>query len=180
MFWHPSPAASASPLTRFPDPRVCRLGPFAACRRPVQVLFTGVQAAVHRVLVVCHWVSAQLPPHPAAVDQEDVSRDNQHLPAMEKAKMGGKATDSCQCYINTAEIRRDDGLKDPIECLRRCKAQFLGSALESWGDSSGWDDGCRELNGSVPVRDFWALYWCDSTFCGVGINQAGGLGQDRE
>jgi hypothetical protein len=95
--------------------------------------------------------------------------------------MGTRATDTAgECYINAADIRGDRGQADAIQCLRRCKAQFLGSALKEWDETSGWDEGCRELNGSVPVRDFWSLYWCDSTFCGVSINQTGGLGQDRE
>ncbi|KAK4242183.1 hypothetical protein C8A03DRAFT_40457 [Achaetomium macrosporum] len=101
---------------------------------------------------------------------------------MERARrVTGTTADSiCECYINTAEIKRGRWQEDPSECLRNCKEHFLRSVLQSWGESSGWVDGCRILNRAAPARDFWSLYWCDSTFCGVGISQTGGLGQDRD
>jgi hypothetical protein len=87
---------------------------------------------------------------------------------------------ACECYVNTAEIKQGSWQEDPSQCLRNCKTQFLRSVLEGWGEDVGWLEGCRSLNRSAPVREFWSLYWCDSTFCGVGIAPSGGLGQDRE
>ncbi len=90
-------------------------------------------------------------------------------------------TDSaCECYVNAAEIQQGRWQEDPSVCLRNCKAQFLRSVVKGWGEDVGWPDGCGKLNKGVAVHEFWSLYWCDSTFCGVGINQTGGLGQDRE
>jgi hypothetical protein len=56
----------------------------------------------------------------------------------------------------------------------------MRGVLGGWQEGPGWVDGCRSLNTAMPIHDFWSLYWCDSTFCGVGIDQAGGVGQDRE
>ncbi|KAJ4306785.1 hypothetical protein N0V88_000152 [Collariella sp. IMI 366227] len=89
------------------------------------------------------------------------------------------ASSGCECYFNTAEIKQGAWQEDPSVCLRNCRAQFMRSALKGWDDASGWDAGCKSLNSSVPVHDFWSLYWCDSTFCGVGIDQNGGLWQDQ-
>lgn len=100
---------------------------------------------------------------------------------MERRKAGGSASESaCECAINAAEIKQGAWQEDPIACLRNCKVQFLGGLMRGWSESSGWVDGCSNLNGTVPVVEFWTLYWCDSAFCGVGINQGGGNGQDRE
>ncbi|KAL2195958.1 hypothetical protein P885DRAFT_10754, partial [Corynascus similis CBS 632.67] len=91
-----------------------------------------------------------------------------------------KTTDNaaCQCYVNTAEIQKGGRPEDPRECLTNCRAQFMRSVLEGWDVSNGWAEGCASLNRGVEVQEFWSLYWCDSTFCGVAINQEGGLGQD--
>lgn len=90
------------------------------------------------------------------------------------------ASHACECYINTAEIMKGRWQEDPGECLRNCKAQFLRTVAKGWQGNNGWVEGCGVLNRNVPLQDFWSLYWCDSVFCGVGINQTGGLGQDRE
>ncbi|KAH6851082.1 hypothetical protein B0I37DRAFT_404768 [Chaetomium sp. MPI-CAGE-AT-0009] len=97
---------------------------------------------------------------------EDVTRDAE------------TASSACQCYINTVEIKQGRWQEDPSECLRNCKAQFLGTVVKGWQENDGWVEGCGSLNRNVPVKEFWSLYWCDLTFCGVGINRAGGLGQD--
>ncbi|KAK4245338.1 hypothetical protein C7999DRAFT_43147 [Corynascus novoguineensis] len=99
---------------------------------------------------------------------------------MELMRREAKTTDNaaCQCYVNTTEIQKGRGPEDPRECLTNCKAQFMKSVLEGWDVSNGWADGCASLNRGVKVQEFWSLYWCDSTFCGVAINQEGGLGQD--
>ncbi|KAK4034707.1 hypothetical protein C8A01DRAFT_48956 [Parachaetomium inaequale] len=85
---------------------------------------------------------------------------------------------ACECYVKTAEIKQGRLQEDPGECLRNCKAQFLRSVLNGWQENEGWVEGCGSLNRGVAVQEFWSLYWCDSTFCGVGIDQGGGLGQD--
>ena len=90
------------------------------------------------------------------------------------------ASSTCECYINTAEIKKGSWQEDPGECLHNCKAQFLRKVMKGWQDNKGWVEGCKSLDRRVPVQEFWSLYWCDSVFCGVGINQTGGLGQDRE
>ncbi|KAL2131906.1 hypothetical protein VTI74DRAFT_4462 [Chaetomium olivicolor] len=102
---------------------------------------------------------------------------------MERARREGETAGNahgsgCECYFNTAEIKQGQWQEDPSTCLRNCKVQFLRSALKGWDETSGWSDGCRSLNGTVSVREFWSLYWCDSTFCGVGIDPKGGLWQD--
>src|SRR5689334_6827294 len=94
------------------------------------------------------------------------------------AETAGSA--SCECYVNTAEIKQGAWQEDPSQCLRNCKSQFLRSVSKGWGESEGWVGGCGRLNRGVALQKFWPLYWCDSAFCGVGINQGGGLGQDRE
>ncbi|KAK4120907.1 hypothetical protein N657DRAFT_692790 [Parathielavia appendiculata] len=88
------------------------------------------------------------------------------------------AGSACECYINPAEIKQGSWQEDPSHCLRNCKAQFLRGVLQGWEEDLGWIEGCRSLNRSVPVREFWSLYWCDSIFCGVGIDPTGPLGQD--
>lgn len=87
---------------------------------------------------------------------------------------------SCQCYINAVEIEQGQWKEDPSQCLQSCRTQFLQTVQKEWKDNSGWFEGCKTLNSGVPIREFWSLYWCDSTFCGVAINQTDGLGQDRE
>lgn len=87
---------------------------------------------------------------------------------------------ACECHINTAEIKKGSWQEDPGECLHNCKEQFLQAVAKGWHGDEGWVEGCGSLNRGVPVREFWSLYWCDSVFCGVGINQTGGLRQDRE
>jgi hypothetical protein len=92
---------------------------------------------------------------------------------------GGAA---CECYVNAAEIQQGRWQEDPSECLRHCKAQFLRRTLDGWTETAEdhWVDGCKSLNRGKAAQEFWSLYWCDSTFCGVGIDPARGLGQDRE
>ncbi|KAL2155429.1 hypothetical protein VTH82DRAFT_171 [Thermothelomyces myriococcoides] len=64
------------------------------------------------------------------------------------------------------------------ECLAICRAQFQQEMLKEWEGSNGWAEGCGILNRGTAAQEFWSLYWCDSTFCGVAINPDGGLGQD--
>ncbi|KLU92016.1 hypothetical protein MAPG_10963, partial [Magnaporthiopsis poae ATCC 64411] len=37
---------------------------------------------------------------------------------------------------------------------------------------------CSTLQTSIPKTELWELYWCDLTYCGVGIDRRKGLGQD--
>jgi len=101
-------------------------------------------------------------------DMEEIRRDTE------------TADSTCECYVNAAEIKQGSWQEDPKVCLLNCKAQFMRSVVHGWKEDVGWDDGCRKLNKGVAVHEFWSLYWCDSTFCGVGIDQKKGLGQDRE
>ncbi|KAK4667101.1 hypothetical protein QC763_306180 [Podospora pseudopauciseta] len=91
---------------------------------------------------------------------------------------------SCECHINKAEIQKGAWNEDRSECISNCKTQFLQSISPGWSEAaSGWADVCGNLNSTskgVEVAEyrFWSLYWCDSTFCGVAIDQSKGLGQD--
>jgi len=90
------------------------------------------------------------------------------------------AQSACECYVNAAEIKQGRWQEDPKECLRNCKAQFLRNTLDGWTETERWPVGCGSLNRGAWAREFWALYWCDMTFCGVGIDLKGPEGQDRE
>ncbi|KAK4655866.1 hypothetical protein QC762_306180 [Podospora pseudocomata] len=91
---------------------------------------------------------------------------------------------SCECHINKAEIQKGAWNEDRSECISNCKTQFLQSISPGWSEAaSGWADVCGNLNSTskgVEVAEyrFWSLYWCDSAFCGVAIDQSKGLGQD--
>ncbi|GAB1313454.1 hypothetical protein MFIFM68171_03664 [Madurella fahalii] len=87
-------------------------------------------------------------------------------------------TSDCRCYFDTADIKQGRWREEPALCIQRCRAQFLQSLSSDWEEHSGWPNGCRSLNRAMSIREFWSLYWCDSTFCGVGINRTGGVGQD--
>ncbi|AEO61506.1 hypothetical protein MYCTH_2113417 [Thermothelomyces thermophilus ATCC 42464] len=93
----------------------------------------------------------------------------------ENAKTDGGV--GCPCYVNAAEIQQAKQ-SDAHECLANCRAQFLRGVLNGWEGSNGWAEGCGSLNRGVAAQEFWSLYWCDSTFCGVAIDLDGGLGQD--
>lgn len=109
-----------------------------------------------------------------------LTRSCRQQPEMKETKRSFEGSGSvCECYVNTAEIKQGRWQEDPSECLRNCKAQFLRNVLQGWGENERWVDGCGNLNRGV-VHEFWSLYWCDLTFCGVGIDRAGGPGQDRE
>lgn len=99
---------------------------------------------------------------------------------------------SCGCLFNVTEIQEHGGWqggggggaasdKYPQiiagECLQNCHSQFLGSVAPEWNTSLA--PACEALT-SASASALWPLYWCDSTFCGVGIDETGGLQQDRE
>ena len=86
----------------------------------------------------------------------------------------------CGCYVDAEEVREGAQQDFPKACLESCRSQFLQAVSPDWKGDSGWLDGCRNLTSRSATSRFWSLYWCDSTFCGVAIDQAGGLEQDRE
>jgi len=89
-------------------------------------------------------------------------------------------TPECECYVAVDELRTAAQQDFPRSCLQNCRAQFLRRVLPGWKEDSGWSAGCQTLTSPVPNSALWPLYWCDSEFCGVAINQTGGLEQDRE
>ena len=86
----------------------------------------------------------------------------------------------CECFVNGDEVQQAAQQGFPKSCLQNCRKQFLQSVSPGWTDDAGWAEGCQNLTSQTPTSRFWSLYWCDSTFCGVAINQTGGLEQDRE
>ncbi|KAK4204703.1 hypothetical protein QBC40DRAFT_329061 [Triangularia verruculosa] len=94
-----------------------------------------------------------------------------------------KQDSSCECHINKAEIQKGEWEENKNVCIANCKTQFLQSITPGWSEAQGWADVCGNLNltskdvGVAEYR-FWSLYWCDSKFCGVAIEQGSRLGQD--
>ncbi|KAK1754733.1 hypothetical protein QBC47DRAFT_225233 [Echria macrotheca] len=84
----------------------------------------------------------------------------------------------CECYVQADEVRAAAQQGNPKPCLEVCRNQFLQAVSPNWTEDSGWTTGCQNLTSAAPTTQFWSLYWCDSTFCGVAINQTGGLEQD--
>ncbi|KAK4166241.1 hypothetical protein QBC43DRAFT_298874 [Cladorrhinum sp. PSN259] len=91
----------------------------------------------------------------------------------------------CNCYFNTADIKKGAWQQDKKVCLQNCRLAFLKRLLSAWDDNAGWVKGCgilradNKTTGPFDAEDrFRDLYWCDSTFCGVAIDPSGGLGQD--
>jgi hypothetical protein len=67
------------------------------------------------------------------------------------------------------------------ECISLCRAAFLGRLSSSNQQVEDVDDFiCSLLSQQDINRELWQLYWCDSRYCGVGIDDGGGLGQDRK
>ena len=96
--------------------------------------------------------------------------------------MGSPSGDEeCGCYVDTIEIRRlESPTAEAKQCLESCRNQFLETVSNDHKTPEGWKDVCKDLTSTTPSSRFWSLYWCDTTFCGVWINQTGGLQQDRE
>lgn len=76
----------------------------------------------------------------------------------------------------------DQGLSNPPECLSQCAkvaiTRMLPKGLPFCGETTV--DICTFLEVFASPKDLWALYWCDSTFCGVANQQPRRLGQDRK
>ncbi|ELQ41865.1 hypothetical protein M0657_000924 [Pyricularia oryzae] len=75
----------------------------------------------------------------------------------------------------------DQGLSNPPECLSQCAkaaiTRMLPKGLPFCGETTV--DICTFLEVFASPKDLWALYWCDSTFCGVANQQPRRLGQDH-
>ncbi len=97
------------------------------------------------------------------------------------------ADSSCSCPFNkTASAVKDRGRGkgqrthdgDAQACIQTCKDTFLKSISPNYSENFG--DVCALLSSKGPNEKLWSLYWCDSTFCGVWVNQSAGVGQDRK
>lgn len=75
-------------------------------------------------------------------------------------------------------LRDDEAEQGPQECLDNCREQYLAVVTPRWQAAFG--DVCTSLSMEGPNEQLWPLYWCDSTFCGVWVNETGPTGQDRE
>jgi hypothetical protein len=96
----------------------------------------------------------------------------------------------CDCFFNKTEAKQNGGweneddsnmaalYKDPIRCEEYCKTRFLETVSADYNET--FSSVCTKLTTKGPNQDLWPLYWCDSTYCGVGIDQEVPGGQDRE
>lgn len=96
----------------------------------------------------------------------------------------------CDCFFNKTEVMENGGWeendesgmaapgKDPIKCEAYCKTRFLETVSADYTET--FSSVCAKLSTGGPNQDLWPLYWCDSTYCGVGIDQQVPGGQDRE
>jgi hypothetical protein len=66
----------------------------------------------------------------------------------------------------------------PILCFTSCKNRFMSSL--GLGRNPELSDVCTKLANASSVRDFWALYCCDMTFCGLQLDVMGPKGKDRK
>lgn len=69
-------------------------------------------------------------------------------------------------------------MDNPRHCLDACKDQFMAAIALPAGQE--FTDVCKELSRAGHSQDFWALYCCDSEYCGVWIDGNEGLGQSRK
>jgi hypothetical protein len=68
--------------------------------------------------------------------------------------------------------------RDPPTCVRTCREEFLQTVSADYNET--FRSVCSILTAKGPNPNLWPLYWCDSTYCGVWIDQNGKGGQDRE
>ncbi|TPX17129.1 uncharacterized protein E0L32_003247 [Thyridium curvatum] len=73
---------------------------------------------------------------------------------------------------NAGWARRDDAQR----CITRCGEAFLRT-FEAEPDKY-FENICLALTTGKPNMKFWPLYWCDSSYCGVAIDQQVPGGQD--
>ncbi len=114
------------------------------------------------------------------------------------AAVEGTGTDNCTCAPASAADREgrnarkvdngdegrlaqesdcNQGGDEASACIGRCRERFLGGI--SPGDDTLAGACVSLLSTPEPHERLWQLYRCDSTRCGVWINQTGGIGQDR-
>ncbi|KAM7219756.1 hypothetical protein V8F06_004790 [Rhypophila decipiens] len=95
--------------------------------------------------------------------------------------------DSCTCGFDEDNIARMAPQGDQKPCFGDCMGQFLapvlppGSGINSEGAAS--PAMCEAFNGTVSSKNdekFWPLYWCDITYCGLGIERGGPEGAGRK
>jgi hypothetical protein len=96
--------------------------------------------------------------------------------------------DYCDCFFNKTEVKKNGGWEqgeannlaahEPIRCQANCRTQFLEIVSADYTET--FSNVCTELSTKGPNQYLWLLYWCDSTYCGVGIDQETEEGQDRE
>jgi hypothetical protein len=94
----------------------------------------------------------------------------------------------CDCVFNKTELKENGGWKqdddmaaterDPIRCEQYCITRFLDTVSADHNET--FSNVCARLTTEGPNQDLWPLYWCDSTYCGVWIDQTVPGGQDRE
>ena len=97
----------------------------------------------------------------------------------------------CDCFFNTTEVKQNGGwetdgnnkMAAPDDearkrCIQNCKEQYLKTVSADYGET--FSGVCDKLTTKGPNPNLWPLYWCDSTYCGVGIDPQGPEGQDRE
>ena len=97
-----------------------------------------------------------------------------------KGMEGSRVDEECGCHVEAIEIRGESPTAETKQCLESCREQFLETVSIDHETPEGWKYVCQDLTSTTPSSRFWPLYWCDTTFCGVWINQTGGLQQDRE
>ncbi|KAK3947194.1 hypothetical protein QBC32DRAFT_95865 [Pseudoneurospora amorphoporcata] len=95
-----------------------------------------------------------------------------------KGMEGSRVDEECGCYVEAIEIRAESPRAEAKQCLQSCMDQFLETVSVDHETPEGWKYLCKDLTSTTPSSRFWSLYWCDTTFCGVWINQTGGLQQD--
>lgn len=97
---------------------------------------------------------------------------------------------NCSCSFNITNSRGGKGStavgggaektdESAQQCVDECRQEYL---KEIWPDYNNETFGyvCTALSTKDSETKLWPLYWCDSTFCGVWLDQSMGLGQDRE
>ncbi len=92
-----------------------------------------------------------------------------------------EATGSSGRVDSHGRKRESCGEKDDASaCIQCCKSRFLTELWPSYSNDTLSGDLCDALSGPSVSQELWHLYWCDSTLCGVWINQTDGIGQDRK
>ena len=62
-------------------------------------------------------------------------------------------------------------------CIKSCREEYWSGISEQFNEQYGII--CTYLSQPGTYQELWQLYWCDSNYCGVSIDQNAGKGQDR-